>query len=179
MFIISKCCRGLVREYTYWSSYWSPVLLETMKPTVLVVGSLTLTACVLSQPLTAEGCNFTADCQTSPFCQDLQVVGRMEGGRGSPSNIIYRQESSSYCLCNLETCVVAGGSPHHHHQCQTFRDCDCREDPDWCFCPDGFCRSWEAWECHHDLDCLSRNKCRDRHCSCQSKSQYERYNSNS
>ena len=53
-----------------------------MKPTVLVVGSLTLTACVLSQPLTAEGCNFTADCQTSPFCQDLQVnINTVVGGR--------------------------------------------------------------------------------------------------
>ena len=130
-----------------------------MKAVVLVVTALT--ACGLSQPLSTTGCNFTADCQTSPFCQDLQVT-TVEGGRKA-------EDSSSYCLCNLETCVLAGGSPHHHH-CLTFRDCPCREDLQWCFCPDGFCRTWEAWECHHDLDCLTRNKCRDRHCSCQSKS---------
>merc|ERR1712179_60874 len=102
--------------------------------------------------------------------------------------------------CKEKSCRCVFGKCHHHdieqfprdkHQddeCDTYKDCECKSDPENCFCQ-GYksnkkCLN-EAWECHQDpaknlsmaipwkkifqespVECAALEKCKGKKCSC-------------
>jgi len=89
-------------------------------------------------------CNWTHDCQSYQACRTLAVSG---------------------CVCNFGRCVAGSNPFSRGSECDQYTDCDCRNNPETCFCKDGYCEE-TMWECHEKRDCARLSKCRDKDCTC-------------
>lgn len=90
-------------------------------------------------------CSFTKDCKQHATCQNIQDAS---------------------CVCNFGQCIIHGNPFFRGKECDSYEDCNCRNDPKNCVCHNGFCRE-EAWECHEVSDCINMEKCRGKECACQ------------
>jgi len=96
---------------------------------------------------THDPCNFTADCANAEHCQMI---------------------ADASCLCRFSECVIEGHQwwgPPPDPECETYQDCDCRSDPESCFCHGGQCNT-QKWECHEAEECKKMEKCKEKECTC-------------
>lgn len=91
-------------------------------------------------------CTWTRDCSNLPKCRGIQDAA---------------------CLCRLGSCVVYGNPFFRGTECTDLNDCNCRANPEKCYCKNGFCTE-ERWECHEAPDCKKLPKCKDKNCTCDS-----------
>jgi len=91
-------------------------------------------------------CTFTIDCQNNKLCKNIQDAS---------------------CQCVFGNCTITGGwSPvFRQPECETYRDCPCRNRKSECYCKSGQC-SKGPYECHRNTDCLEFEKCKNGDCTC-------------
>jgi len=94
-----------------------------------------------------DECAFSQDCGKVARCQGIQDAG---------------------CACRFGSCAIVGNPFFRGSECDTWKDCNCKNKPDICFCRNGFCQDnpQEKFECHTKADCKKLAKCKNKDCAC-------------
>merc|ERR1712179_466162 len=127
-------------------------------------------------------CHESKDCERMKKCKGKRCVCGGDSGatceidRNSGGNGTSVEEKlcefTSDCpvhsfanyACNHGKCVSKGDALYD--LCRDYTECDCRSNPEKCFCIMGQCEN-RAWECHKHRDCDRMKKCKGKRCVCR------------
>merc|ERR1712025_1326120 len=89
-------------------------------------------------------CEFSPECKFHPLYHGLNTDGELVCIHGK---------------CEEMSDVMG-------EMCTKYTECDCRSNPEKCFCIMGQCEN-RAWECHEHRDCDRMKKCKGKRCVCR------------